>query len=82
MEHSQNFHKKTVRPFVLWSDDIVGSKSFPIDNFQTFQFQYNLHRLEWGFGDYKFNDAIEDIALKLKSDTVYIKGNDKIQVHV
>ena len=58
---------------------IVGSKSLPIDNFQTYQFQYNLHRLEWGFGDYKFNDVIEDIALKLKSDTVYIKGNEKFK---
>ena len=58
---------------------ITGPKSLSIEDSKTFQYQYNMHRLKWLFGDYRFNEAMMDIALKLKSDAVYIKGNEKFQ---
>ena len=38
-----------------------------------------MHKLKWAFGDYAFNEAMMDIARKLKFDTVYIKGNEKFK---
>ena len=46
---------------------------------QTFQYQYGMHKLRWEFGDYEFNEAMMDIARKLRSDTVFIKGREKFE---
>ena len=58
---------------------IIGPKSHTIEDSKTLQYQYNMHRLKWLFGDYTFNEAMIDIALKLKSDNVYIKGDEKLK---
>ena len=58
---------------------ITGPKSFSMEDSKTFRYQYNMHRLKWLFGDYTFNEAMMDIALKLKSDDVFVKGNEKFK---
>ena len=45
----------------------------------NFQFQYGMHKLRWEFGDYEFNEALMDIARKLRCDTVFIKGREKFE---
>jgi hypothetical protein len=57
---------------------ITGPKTvYPMEHFQTVQYQYQMHQLRWEFGDYQFNEAMMDIARKLRSDPVFIKGNEK-----
>src|SRR5271154_2840065 len=57
---------------------IKGPKSLNFSDLdRTIQFQYQRHQLRYDFGDYEFNEAMMDIARKLKCDTVYIKGNEK-----
>jgi len=46
---------------------------------ETTLFQFNRHRLSWNFGDYSFNEAIDDIWRKVKVDNVYVKGLEKKQ---
>ena len=59
---------------------ITGPKSLYVEDSNTLQYQYNMHRLKWLFGDFRFSEAMTDIALKLKTNDVFIKGNEKSQV--
>lgn len=56
---------------------ITGPKEFPLLQHKTINYQYHMHNLRWEFGDYEFNEAMMDIARKLRSDTVYLKGYEK-----
>ena len=56
---------------------ITGPKYIHIENYKTYNYQYDLHNLRWGWGDYEFSEAMMDIAKKLRCDTVYIKGFEK-----
>jgi hypothetical protein len=56
---------------------IKGPKNFPIDNYATYNYQFDRHMLRWEFGDYEFVEAMMDIAQKLRRDNVYIKGSEK-----
>ena len=46
---------------------------------QTFQYQYNMHKLRWEFGDYEFYEAMMDVARKIGDNTVFIKGREKFE---
>src|SRR6266699_3608559 len=46
---------------------------------KSFLYQFKMHKLRWSFGDYEFNEAMMDIARKLRTDIVYIKGREKFQ---
>ena len=56
---------------------VTGPKAYPSHQNSVVAYQYNMHRLDWDWGDYEFCEALTDIARKLKGDTVYIKGNEK-----
>jgi hypothetical protein len=57
---------------------ITGPKTYPSSlHSQTFNYQFDMHRLKWEFGDYEFGEAIMDIARKLGDDIVYLKGDAK-----
>jgi hypothetical protein len=56
---------------------ITGPKFVKINDYMTYNYQYDLHNLRWEWGDYEFMEALEDIAKKLKRDTVYMKGAEK-----
>ena len=43
----------------------------------TYNYQYDLHNLRWGWGDYEFMEALRDIANKFRRGTVYMKGAEK-----
>ena len=58
---------------------ITGPRSVSIDDYKTLDYQYQMHKLRWEFGDYEFNEAMMDIARKLRSDTVFITGNEKFK---
>lgn len=58
---------------------ITGPKEYPSNHYKTLYFQYNMHKLQWDFGDYEFDEAMTDIACKLRTDTVYIKGKEKFE---
>lgn len=42
-------------------------------------FQYRRHNLKWKCGDYQFWEAIFDIMCKIRDDTVYGKGAEKVK---
>jgi hypothetical protein len=48
-------------------------------NTQTIQYQFKRHNLRWKFGDYSFLQAISHIILKVKRDTVWAKGTEKVK---
>ena len=56
---------------------ITGPEYINIENYKTYNYQYDLHRLRWEFGDYEYCEAMLDIASKLRCDPVYIKGREK-----
>ena len=58
---------------------IKGPTSVSIDHCKTYNYQFDRHMLRWEFGDYEFEEAMMDIASKLKYDIVYIKGNEKFK---
>jgi hypothetical protein len=56
---------------------ITGPKYFKIDDYMTYNYQFDLHNLRWGWGDYEFSEAMQDIAHKIQYGTIYIKGHEK-----
>ena len=56
---------------------VTGPRVYPLHQSSVIQYQYNMHRLDWNWGDYEFDEAMADIARKLGEDTVYIKGTEK-----
>src|SRR5271167_2123403 len=62
---------------------VTGPREYPVIYSSTIQHQYQMHNLRWECGDYEFNEAMMDIARKLRQDTVYIKGRQKFEfMHV
>src|SRR6266849_8072701 len=49
----------------------------PFNN-KTMQYQYNRHKLKWEDGYYTFNEAMEDIRVKVEDRLVYAKGLEKV----
>jgi hypothetical protein len=58
---------------------VTGPRSITIIDKQTYNYQYDMHNLRWEWGDYEFNEAMEDIARKIKCDTVNVKGHEKCE---
>ena len=56
---------------------IRGPKSITIDSGATYNYQYDRHKLKWEWGDYEFDEAMQDIENKIGFDTVYVKGLEK-----
>src|SRR5438552_1742482 len=47
-----------------------------LDN-STINYQYNGHRIPWNYGEFSFREVIDDIWLKVGTDTLYVKGLEK-----
>jgi hypothetical protein len=45
----------------------------------TTHYQYLKHQLRWNFGDYHFNEAMDDIFKKVADDTILVKGREKVE---
>ena len=56
---------------------VKGPKSLHIENYMTYNYQFDMHNLRWEWGDYEFDEAMWDIQSKVKCDTVYVKGKEK-----
>ena len=65
-----------------YNNFITGPRSVSVYDYKTLDYQYQMHKLRWEFGDYEFNEAMMDIARKLRSDTVFIKGNESSSSYV
>jgi len=44
----------------------------------TTHYQYLKHRLRWNFGDYYFNEAMNDIIYKVGNHKILVKGHEKV----
>lgn len=60
---------------------ITNPKKFPFfpDNNTSLSHQYRRHKLRWTFGDYSFQEAMDDIRRKVRDWPVLVKGNQKVQ---
>jgi hypothetical protein len=58
--------------FIKTSNDDILPSDHP-----TVKFQFERHKLRLNFGDYDLDEAVHDIKLKVKNDTVYVKGLQK-----
>src|ERR1700721_2277428 len=56
---------------------ITGPKPLIVDTHNIYNFQYGMHNLQWEWGDYEFDEVMQDIERKLGCDTVYVKGGEK-----
>src|SRR6266853_3001634 len=78
--------KYVVKEISILANDGTQCYTYMVKSPKNYQFpkidkttihQYNRHRIPWNYGDYTFNEAIDDIGSKVGRNTVYVKGLEK-----
>lgn len=86
--YSYGYHDYIIKEICILSSDgkqcfnyfIRNPKNEPsIPNNKTILYQYNRLKLKWRFGDFSFNEALDDIFYKVGSANLCIKGSEKKQ---